>query len=815
VKGLGSLFLLIFIPIFLLITFARLGAFGGMPSTAELRNINNPEGSEVIADDGKTILGRYYIENRTNTTYENISPNLINALIATEDIRYYEHNGIDWKSWARVMWRTIIMGEKSSGGGSTISQQLAKNLFKRRTYWRGTTLINKVREIVIAQRLEQMYTKEELLTLYFNTVSFGGTVYGIEVAAKQYFNSSPKNLKIEEAATLVGMLKATTKYNPLNNVDLAKNRRNTVFSKMEKYKLISKTERDSLSKLPIKLQYVKETHTQGIATYFREHVRIDLESVLSKLRKNDGSPYNEYTDGLKIYTSINYKMQEIAEKSVNDQVKSLQKIYNEQLGWVKKPWKDTAFLHKALMNTERYKWHKSNGKSEKFIDSAFNHKIDMTVYSPDGPKQIKMSPKDSLIYYLQFLSAGFLAAEPATGFIKAWVGGIDNEFFQYDHVKARRHVGSTFKPIVYTTALEKGMDPCEYYSNAQKTYPQYDDWTPKNYEGGYGGEYSMTGALTRSLNCVTVDILMKTGIDSVVMYGKNMGITSNIPHEPSIGLGAVDISLFDMLTVYSTIANKGKRPKLTYILKIVDRNGDVLIDNTIDSARTQPQVITEESAALMQDMLHQVVLRGTGGSIRWANDVRGELAGKTGTSQDNSDGWFIGFNPNIIAGAWVGGEFPEIHLSGGYTGANTALPIVGTFLHKVENDPELKKYMAGKFEKLTKEQAEKLQCSDTRYSQIDTSDLQDSTQLDSLGNLIITDEHDRLNEVIPGGKESERDTAHKKNFIERLFDKKKKADEPEANPDKAKDSKPEKGSSNPKDKKPDALDKNLPKKDKN
>lgn len=777
VKGFGSLFLLIFIPIFLLISMARIGIFGGMPSNDELRHIKNPVGTEVIADDDKQILGRYYIENRTNVTYDSLPENLIHALISTEDIRYYEHSGIDWKSWARVLWKTIILGEKSSGGGSTISQQLAKSLFKRRTYWRGTTLINKVREIIIAQRLEKFFTKEDLLTMYFNTVSFGGTIFGIEVAAKQFFNTTPSKLKTEQSALLVGMLKATTKYNPLNNPKDSKSRRNTVLSKMERYGYLSKNKADSLMNLPIVLDYQVESHTEGNATYFREYVRQDIQQVLSSFKKDDGTDYNIYTDGLKIYTSINYEMQLSAEKQVKTQVDKLQNIYNQQLKWNKKPWEDSTFLSKAITTTERYKSLIAAGKSIGYIDSSFNQPYEMIVYSPTGPVKMKMSPKDSLIYYLKFLSAGFMAAEPSSGYIKAWVGGIDNHYFQYDHVTARRHVGSTFKPIVYATALEKGLNPCDYYNNQQVTYHQYDDWTPKNYEGGYGGKYSMAGALKRSLNCVTVDLIMKTGIDSVIMYGHQMGITTEIPHEPAIALGAVDISLYDMMTVYSTIANKGIRPKLTYIRKVVTRTGKVLIDNTQDTARSTQRALSENSALMVRKMMEGVVNGGTAGSIKWLCDVRGNLAGKTGTTQDNADGWFIGFSPNLIAGAWVGGEFPEIHLTGGYTGANTALPIVGYFMHDVENSVAIKKYMAGKFEDLPKDLAKLMSCADMMYS--DTlRDSLDSIPLDSLGNPLILPEPGKVDEVIPSSSD---DTTKKRGFFDKLFNKRDK--EPEKSSD--------------------------------
>jgi len=766
VKGGLSLFLTVFLSLFLLVLTARVGLFGGMPSTAELKKISNPEGTELIADDGKTLLGRYFIENRTNTTFDSLPTNLIHALISTEDIRYYEHNGIDWKSWARVFWRTILLKESSSGGGSTISQQLAKNLFKRRMYWRGTTLINKVREIIIAQRLEKMYTKEELLTLYFNTVSFGGNVFGIDVAAKQYFSSTTKNLKTEDAATLVGMLKATTKYNPLNNLDLAKKRRNTVLTKMERYGYLSKKQLDSISDLPIKLNYVKETHNEGIATYFREYARVDLDKELAHLKKSDGTNYNLYTDGLTVYTSINISMQEYAEKAVAEHMTELQDLYTQQMKWIKLPWKDTSFLNKAIMNTERYKSMATAGKTPEFIDSVFNARQEMVLYSPKGEVKMKMSPKDSLIYYLQFLSCGFMSADPTTGYIKAWVGGIDNRYFQYDHVKARRHVGSTFKPIVYSAALEKGLDPCAMYDNTQKTYPQFENWSPRNFEGGYGGQYSMAGALAKSLNCATVDIMLKTGIDTVVDFAKKIGITSAIPSEPSVSLGAVDISLIDMMTAYSAIVNKGLKPKMTYILKIVDSEGNILIDNTTAKSQEKEQVMNPENADMMRTMMQGVINHGTGGSVKWKYQVTEDLAGKTGTSQDCSDGWFIASNPKLITGAWVGGEFPEIHLNGNFTGAFTALPIVGKFLHNVEKDKNLKSYISEKYPEISQDARTRLACPYTTYVADTTAS--DSTAVDSLGNPIepVVDEISSDNDDEP-----KRDTTKKKGFFNRIFDK--------------------------------------------
>jgi penicillin-binding protein 1A len=390
------------------------------------------------------------------------------------------------------------------------------------------------------------------------------------------------------------------------------------------------------------------------------------------------------------------------------------------------------------------------------------------VFSPKGEQKMKLSPKDSLIYYLQFLSCGFLAAEPTTGYIKAWVGGIDNKYFQYDHVKAKRHVGSTMKPIVYAAALEKGLDPCAYYDNTQKTYPQYDNWSPRNFEGGYGGQYSMAGALAKSLNCATVDIMLKTGIDTVVDFAKKLGISSAIPYEPSVSLGAVDISLIDMIRAYSTLVNQGRRPVMNYILKVVDSDGNVLIDNTKPDAQKVEQVMSVENADMIRSMMQGVINQGTGGSVKWRYQVTEDLAGKTGTSQDCSDGWFIASNPKLIVGAWVGGEFPEIHLNGNFTGAFTALPIVGKFLHSVEKDKALIDYTKEKFPPISEEARMKLNCAFTNY-------VADSTQLDSiaLDSLAVDDDVEGIH-TNRGDESSVKDTTKSKKFFDKLFDRKKK-----------------------------------------
>ena len=673
------------------------GAFGRVPGQEELREIQNYAAAEVYSADGE-LLGKYYIENRKNVPIDGISEDIINALIATEDARFFDHSGIDLRAWCRVLFKTVLMGDESSGGGSTISQQLAKNLFKRKKYWLGSVAINKFQETIIARRLEKVYTKEELLNLYLNTVPFGGNIYGVEVAAQQFFNTTAKEVSTEQAAVLVGMLKANTAYNPVRNPERSKGRRNTVLAQMKKYGHLTDEQCDSLQALPLETDYRRDGSNEGLATYFRDHLRQELTDLLEDYTHEDGTPYNLYTEGLKVYTTIDSRMQRYAEEAMSEHMKLLQKDFDKH--WKgRKPWGNDKNLQKIIQQSERYKSLKAQGLSEEEIEEVFNQPVRMTVFSWEKGDEVKeMSPMDSLKYYYALLNAGFLAMEPGTGRIRAWVGGIDHEYLQYDHVKARRQVGSTFKPIVYANALRQGFRPCDAYFNRLVTYAEYEDWQPQNSDGNYEGVYSMEGALSNSVNTVAVDLIIRGGVDSVRQLARQMGIGSPIPKGPSIALGTADVSLLDMIQVYGTIATRGRRPKPVYLERIETAKGDTIAEFKVNT-RAFKKVLSNNHSDMLIKMMQAVVDSGTARRLRYQFGLYNEIAGKTGTTQSQADGWFIGFTPTLVAGAWVGGEYPSVRFRTTRLGqgANTALPIWGRFMNKVYKDKAFKKWKYAKF----------------------------------------------------------------------------------------------------------------------
>ena len=698
IHAIAGMAVLGFFSLFILAVLIYTGALGRLPGYPELRGIQNYNASEVYAE-GDVLLGKYYIENRINADFEEISPDLINALVATEDARFFEHGGIDLRAALRVVVKSLLLSDESSGGGSTLSQQLAKNLYPRRDYVMLSMLVNKMREMMIARRLEKVYTKEELLRLYLNTVSFSENIFGIKVAAQRFFNKAPGQLSVEEAAVLVGMLKATTYYNPVRYPERAQERRNLVIGQMARYGYLSDAARDSLQALPLEMKYYPEGNNQGLGTYFREQLRQELEEILEDYTKPDGAPYNLYTDGLKIYTTIDARLQQYAEEAVRTHMAKLQQAFDKE--WRKgKPWGSDDLVQRRVQESERYKKLKEKGLSEAAIEKVFNTPVSMTVFTWDGGEEEReLSPLDSVRYYLTILNAGFLAIEPATGLIKAWVGGIDHKYFKYDHVFARRQVGSTFKPIVYATALQSGMMPCEYTYNRQSVYAKFDNWEPSNSDGKYGGVYSMEGALSHSVNTVAAELIVRTGIDSVRQLAKAMGVTSYVPKAPAIALGAVEASLYDMVTVYGTLANRGYRPKLHYLDRIETADGKVLVSFDRPNPRSFPQVLEADQADMMIKMMESVVDSGTARRLRYEFGLYNELAGKTGTTQNNSDGWFIGFNPKIVAGAWVGAEWPQVHFRSTSLGqgSNSALPIFGQFMRKVYRDAKFKSIRYARF----------------------------------------------------------------------------------------------------------------------
>lgn len=694
--------------VLLLCLLVYFGAFGKLPSQADLRAIQNHTASEIYSEDG-VLLGKYYVENRINVSFEAISPSIVQALIATEDARFFQHKGVDLRSWGRVLFKTVLMGDESSGGGSTISQQLAKNIFHRQRYRFLSIPITKLKEMFIARRLERVYSKDELINLYLNTVPFGGNMFGVEVAARQLFNTSAKDIKTEQAAVLVGMLKGNTYYSPVRNPERSLRRRNTVLKQMLKYNYLDATTVDSLKELPLELAYRRENKHEGMATYFREHLRQDLEDRMQDYVKEDGEPYNIYKDGLKIYTTIDSRLQRYAEESVAEQMKALQKAFDQH--WKKrKPWGNDKVITQEMKRSRRYKSLSAAGNSETEIKAVFEQPIKMTVFSWDGGDEEKeMSPLDSIRYYYCLLNAGFSVMDPSSGALRAWVGGIDHQYFQYDHVKSRRQVGSTFKPIIYANALERGITPCEYIHNRLVIYSEYDDWKPQNSDGEYGGVYSMEGGLRESINSIAVNLIMQTGVDSVIQLAQSMGVTSEIPDAPAIALGAVDVSLFDMLSVYATLANRGARPDVHYLTRVERSDGTVIAEFDIQPAE---QVMNIATAETMVEIMQSVVDSGTAKRLRYKYQLPGEIAGKTGTTQGHADGWFMGFTPKLVAGAWVGGESRRVHFRSLRLGqgANTALPIWGRFMKKVYKDAALKKYRGGDFPAPSEEVMAALDC---------------------------------------------------------------------------------------------------------
>ncbi len=695
----------------LLVFMVYVGWLGPLPTYAELRAIRNNTASEVYADDG-ALLGKYYIENRVNASMSEISPYIVQALVATEDARFFRHSGIDLRAWIRVFLRTVLLFDESGGGGSTLSQQLAKNLYPRRKYYFFGTFINKVREMFTARRLERTYNKEELLNLYLNTVPFGENTFGVKVAAQRFFATTPQDIKIQEAATIIGMLKGNTLYNPVRNPERSLQRRNVVLNQMVKYGYLDAAVADSLKALPLALKYFKEGVNQGPATYFREHLRLELQDILKALRKPDGSPYNLYTDGLKIYTTIHSRMQRHAEEAMREHLSRLQKDFLK--AWKDKgPWNNPKLIETAMKQSPRYQALKAEGKSDKAIREIFQTPIKMKVFDWENGEEPKvLSPWDSIRLHLAVLHAGFLAVEPQSGLVRAWVGGVDFQYFQYDHVKSRRQVGSTFKPIVYAAALMNGMLPCEYTENMLTIYEAYDNWEPNNADDVYGGVYSMEGALARSVNTVAVEVLMRAGIGNVRMLAQDMGIRGDIPRVPAIALGAGEASLREMVTVYATLANGGRRPTLHYLDRIETADGKVLKAFDRPPSTSFPQVVPAQYTAMVTRMLQTAVNEGTGRRLRSEFGLSQDIAGKTGTTQHNTDGWFVGYTPRLAAGVWVGAELPAIHFrtTAQGQGANSALPIWGRFMRKVNADDKLQRWRGGTFPPLPDTLAAMMDC---------------------------------------------------------------------------------------------------------
>lgn len=668
----------------LLIWTVSLGWFGELPPLEELENPKTYLASEIYSEDG-VLIGKYYLQNRSNANFDQLSPNLINALVATEDVRFYNHSGIDFRRFTTAV---LFLGTR--GGASTITQQLAKNLFPRKKF---NNVLNKattkLKEWITAVRIEERYTKEEIITMYFNTVEFGGNSFGISSASKTFFGKKPIDLTETEAAMLVGMLKAPTRYSPVRNPENALRRRNTVLNQMRKNDFISDEAFDTLRIQPIELNYQEDDHNDGLAPYFREHLRLEL------LEWCEENGYNLYKDGLKIYTTINSKMQAMAEQAVYDHAKNHQrKFYNHWKG--RNPWGGYEELITAGMKrSDRYRMLKASGASESEIQQTFKTPVKMKVFSyARGEIDTVMSPLDSIKYYKYFMQCGLMSMDPRTGQIKAWVGGINHQYFKYDHVNkhAKRQVGSTFKPLVYTMAIDNGWSPCYVAPNQPVTFEGYPDYNPKNADSRKYNEPEMTlyRGLQFSVNNIVLYVMKQlgpNGPNSVIELAKKLGITSDLPPYPSIALGTADISVYEMVGAYGAYANKGVWTEPIYLTRILDKNGNTIrevVPRTVEA-------MSEQTAYIMEKMLERVTTRGTAAKIKYEYKIPGAVGGKTGTTQNYSDGWFMGITPTLVTGVWTGFEDRAIHFRSMDLGSGSAMamPIWGNYMKKVTADTSL------------------------------------------------------------------------------------------------------------------------------
>lgn len=698
------------------------GLFGTLPSFRDIEHPKSNQATEILTED-KRVLGTYFVQNRSNVSYPEISPNVINALIATEDTRFKEHSGIDFKRTFTIIFYNLV-GKKQ--GASTITQQLALNLFSEEGRQRNFAkrLMQKFQEWIVAVKLERNYTKEEIITMYLNTVDFGNQAYGIKSAARVYFNTTPDKLTVPQAATLVGLQKGITRYSPTRNPERSLARRNTVMANMVKEDMLTPQEFEQERQQPLNLKFSAATVNDGIAPYFRAVLKNDIKKIFLErsIVKADGTPYDLDRDGLRIITTINYDMQVYAEAAQKEAMKVLQDQFTQS--WKgKNPFKGNEMqVEQGIRRSDRYKALQLEGKSDEEIKADFNTPTKLTIFTWKGNIDTLMKPVDSVKYYKLLLRNAMMAMDPKTGYVKAWVGGINYEHFKYDQVKmGTRQVGSTAKPFTYSVAIENGYSPCFQVLNEPVTIevPGSAPWTPKS-GGTLPGYVTLQKALAYSQNYIAAYLMKQVGPTAVATLAKRMGITSNVPAYPSIALGSFDASVFDMVGAYSVFANKGIWTQPTYILRIEDKNGVVLFSQT---PQKHP-AMSEDVAYVMTRMLEGVVKNGYGYSLISKYGINTPVGGKTGTTQNNSDGWFVGITPDLVAGVWTGCEDRAFHFISTRQGegAKTALPIFGGFLKKVYANPKLK-VGRGDFEVPKNGVSITYDCNQYQQQQTDTTEL--------------------------------------------------------------------------------------------
>ena len=721
----------------LILAVTLVGLFAEIPSFEELEHPDNKLATQVIAENGE-VLTTFHIENRTYVSYEELSPYLVAAAVATEDARFYEHSGIDMKSLARVLVKTILMQDSSQGGGSTITQQLAKTLYPRRQVdsripgWSAVVMVQtKLKEWITAVKLERDYTKNEIMDMYLNSIFFGSGAYGVKAASETFFSKEPADLTVEEAALLVGMVNKPTRYNPVLNPDYSLQRRNFVIGQMERNGYLTEAERDSLCNIPIQLQYQVLDHNAGLAPYFRDMLRRDMNAEkperseyqyaedyaqdslrwredpiygwLNKNRKPDGSSYDLDRDGLRIYTTINYKMQQYAEEAVDEYLGGhLQNLFDQEVRWKRnKPFANSVddktaemLMQQARRWSDRYRLQHRAGKSDAEIYAQFSEPARMRVFAwnDKGYVDTTMTPDDSIRYYKSILRCGFVAIEPGTGHVKAYVGGPDYRYFKYDNVsQGKRQIGSTVKPFLYTLAMQEGMTPCDKVVNLPQTFVLYDGttWTPRSTDRAeyIGQTVTLRWGLSRSSNNISAYLMKEFGPSALAAMMRQMGISTHIDEVYSLCVGPAEVNVFDMVSAYNTFPSHGTYVYPQYVTRITDSEG---VEIGRYSTRKR-EAISEQTAYLMVDLMKAVINEGTGTRLRSVYGLKGEIAGKTGTTNDNSDGWFIGYTPNITAGVWVGGEDRQVHFNSLAlgSGSNMSLPIWGIWMKKCLADPTI------------------------------------------------------------------------------------------------------------------------------
>lgn len=734
-----------FVMVFLLFTLVWM--FADIPSFEELEHPDSKLATQVLASGGE-VLTTYHIENRTYVSYEELSPYLIQAAVATEDVRFYDHSGIDFQSLGRVLVKTLLLSDSSQGGGSTITQQLAKTLYPRREVssripgWSKVNMVwIKLKEWITAVKLERDYTKEEIVDMYLNSIFFGSSAYGVKAAAQTFFGKAPIDLTLEESAMLVGMVNKPTRYNPHLNPDKALVRRNFVIGQMEKAGYISRAQRDSIRELPIVLDYQVQDHNAGLAPYFRDMLRKymnaskpkrgdysiaedfsadsllwaddELYGWLKKNKKADGSEYNLDKDGLKIYTTIDSKMQKYAEEAVAEHLgNTLQKRFDRDIrSRAHKPFANNVddetrerAMNQARRWSDRWRAQKKEGASDSEILKSFSVPVQMRIFAwgkngKAGYVDTLMTPDDSILYYKSILRASFMAIEPGTGHIKAYVGGPNYRYFKYDNVRqGKRQVGSTIKPFLYTLAMQEGLSPCTNVVNVPQTFVVGEDtWTPRSTDKDeyIGKTVTLKWGLAHSSNNISAYLMKQFGPHSMASMMRKMGVKSHIEEVESLCVGSADLSLFEMVSAYNTFPSGGVYPNPIFVTRIEDNQGNLISEFTNKKA----EAISAETAYLMANLMMGVVNSGTANRLRGTYGLRGEIAGKTGTTNENADGWFIGYTPAITAGAWVGAEDRNVHFSSTADGqgSNTGLPIFGIFLNKCIADGTVGISMSDKF----------------------------------------------------------------------------------------------------------------------